>query len=353
MTKFEIAFIKMQFSAKQRLGIYNKLIKFLKNGVSLPQALDIMWNFASDDGKKPKQPLAIILDHWRNRVRDGANFGTAIQGWVPERDVTIIASGEIAGNLIIALENAVYIHSGSKQIRAAIIGGLAYPILLVAVAIGFMYIVSTQVVPAFEGIRPRELWTGSGASLATLSDLVNNYLNAFLIFIAVMIVLIVWSLPRWTGKIRSKLDNVAPYSLYRLFSGAGFLLSMSAMIKAGVSVPQALRIMKKNSNPWYKERVNGALGYINNGKNFGEALYMTGHNFPDKETVADLRAYASLDGFDETLQKLGAEWMEDSIEKIKQQSAVMKNVAFILLGLVFMWIASGIFSLQQQVTAGL
>ena len=60
-------------------------------------------------------------------------------------------------------------------------------------------------------------------------------------------------------------------------------------------------------------------------------------------------AYASLDGFDETLEKLGMEWMDESVDKIKAQASVLKNLSFILLGGVFMWIASGIFALQQQI----
>lgn len=353
MTKFEKKFIKIQFGSKQRLSLYNKLIKFLKNGVSLPQALDIMWSYSSENGKKKKSSQAVILDDLRQKVRDGSTFGKAISVWVPDGDVTVIASGELAGNLIVALENAVFIQEGGKKIRSAIVAGVAYPILLVAVLIGFMYIVSSRVVPAFEEIIPKETFTGTGAGLAIMADIVNDYMNFFLGLIVISTVMIIIALPRWKGKIRVRFDSLPPFSLYRLSVGAGFLLSMSAMIKAGVSIPKALKIMRKNATPWYRERIDGALSFVANGKNFGEALYMTGHRFPDRETVADLRAYASLDGFDETLEKLGSDWMEESIEKINQQSAILKNAAFIILGITFMWIASGIFSLQQQVASGL
>ena len=55
-----------------------------------------------------------------------------------------------------------------------------------------------------------------------------------------------------------------------------------------------------------------------------------------------------LDGFDETLQKLGVEWMDESVGKINAQSAVMKNASFIILGGVFMWIASGILPFSNK-----
>ena len=345
----EKAFIKLQFSSKARLAVYRKMIKFLNNGVPLSQALDIMWGFASEDGKKPNKAQAVVLDAWRKNIRNGMSFARAIDGWVPDKDRTVIDAGESAGRLDIAIENAVYIHEGGKKIKSAIIGGLAYPGFLVAIAIGFMAMFGTQVVPAFEMVLPRTEWTGTGASMATLSDFVNIYLVPTLIAFGVLIFLIVISLSRWTGRARVFFDKLPPYSIYRLSSGAGFLLAVASMVKAGIPIPETLRILQRSAKPWYKERITVTLGYVNNGQNLGEALYRSKFDFPDKETVNDLRAYASLDGFDETLEKLGMEWMEESVDKIKAQASVLKNLSFILLGGVFMWIASGIFALQQQI----
>lgn len=350
-SKLEEKIIKLQFNGRMRLGTYRKLVKFLNNGVPLAQALDIMWGFASEDGKKPKKTQAIVIDAWRRNVRNGQSFARAVKGWVPDKDRTVIDAGESAGRLDIAIENAVFIHEGGKKIKAAIISGLAYPGFLVAIAIGFMWMFGTQVVPAFELILPRSEWTGTGASMAVLSDFVNIYLLPTLIAVGVLISIIVASLPRWTGRTRVFFDKIPPYSIYRLSSGAGFLLAISSMVKAGIPIPAALRILQKDSPPWFKEKMSVTLGYVNNGQNLGEALYRSKFNFPDKETVNDLRAYASLDGFDETLEKLGVEWMEESVDKIKAQASVMKNAAFLLLGGVFMWIASGIFALQQQIAS--
>jgi type II secretory pathway component PulF len=80
---------------------------------------------------------------------------------------------------------------------------------------------------------------------------------------------------------------------------------------------------------------------------------MTGFDFPDKEAVQDIRSYADLNRFNETLEMMGTEWLDDSVDRVKQQSAVLRNVSIILLGIVFMWIASGIFSLQQQIANSL
>src|SRR3546814_20593570 len=116
---FETGFVKLQFSGKDRLRLYRKVTRFLKNGVPIAQALDIMWTHASDDGKKPKAVQAVVIDAWRKRIRNGASFGRAIPGWVPERDRIVIAAGATGGRLALSLAIAVFLFEGSQIIGLA------------------------------------------------------------------------------------------------------------------------------------------------------------------------------------------------------------------------------------------
>jgi type II secretory pathway component PulF len=353
MNKIEFYLLKMQFNEKQRLSTYRKLVKFMNNGVALTHALDTMYAYASEEGRKPKTPQAMAINAWRARVKEGKPFGESVRGWVPEADVTVILSGEKAGNLIVALENAIFLQQGSKKIKTALIKGLSYPFLLFSVALGFLVLAANNILPAFAEVYPPERWVGAGASMAFIANWVNTLIIPFVISAAIATAVLIYALPRWTGAIRAKLDGYPPFSIYRLSVGAGFLLSMAAMVRAGVAIPQALQLIRQSAMPWYKERLTATLRQMGNGKNFGEALYQTKLHFPEKEAVADLRAYASLKGFDETLQMLGAEWMDESVERIEGQTGILKNVALVMMGGVFMWIASGIFSLQQQIASGL
>lgn len=349
----ERAFIKLQFSAKVRTRIYRKLVRFLENSMSLAHALDVMHGHATEDGRKPKNATAIVLDHWRREVRNGKSFGKAIEGWVPESDRLVIEGGDKAGKLVIAINKAILISESTRKIKGTLVGGLAYPVLLIAVAIGFLVMFGLQVVPAFEEILPREKWVGAGAQMAFMSDFVRYYMLWFLIVIFGGIAASIYSLPRWTGMRRAKFDKYPPWSLYRLIIGSGFLLTVGGMIKAGIPAPEILRILQRNASPWYREKLSKTLDNVNNGHNLGDALHMTGFEFPAKETVQDLRAYAGLNKFDETLEAVGTEWLADSVGMIDAQTAIFRNFAFLVLGGVFMWIAGGIFSLQQQITSSL
>lgn len=346
-------FIRFQFNAKVRERTYRKISSFLRNGVSLPDTLRVIHRHATDDGKKPNDPLAVVIKDWIDKVSNGQSFGRAVTKWVPAGDRIVIEAGEAAGSLADALDNAMFIQKSAKRIKSTIISGVAYPIVLITMGIGLLLIFAYRIVPAFSDILPREKWTGVPQKMGYVADFVTVGLFPMLGAIGVAIAVMLWSLPRWIGPQRVKADKIAPWSLYRLNMGAGFMLSVSALVKAGVQVPEILRILMRGAPPWYYERISETLKHVNNGINLGEALHKTKMNFPDEDTVKDLRAYAGFDNFDETLESLGRQWVEESVDKVKAQMAVLKNVALVILGIVFGTIATGIFSLQQQVTSNL
>ena len=343
-------FIKSQFSGKMRERTYRKLATFLRNGVSLPDALRIMYEHESEDGKYVNRPQAVILNDWRKQIANGRSFGRAVREWVPPGDRIILEAGEESGRLDQALENALFIQGSSRKIKSAIVGGLAYPALLMALAMGFMVMFGLWIVPAFEDVVPRQKWTGTAAKMAGVADFVNTWMLPTVLTFLALCGLVVWSLPRWTGPIRIKLDKYPPWSLYRLMQGSGFMLSMSALVRAGVQIPEILRILARGAPPRFQERMQATLRYVSNGINIGEALHKTGYNFPDVDTVKDLRSYANLDGFDENLEKIGRQWVEESVDMVKGQMVLMRNVSLIFLGVVFGTIAVGIFALQQTIT---
>jgi Type II secretory pathway, component PulF len=346
----EQKFMRIQFGGKTRLRIYRKLVRFVANGVPMTTALETLWKFAVDNKRKVE---AAVLEDWLANTRNGRPLGVAIQKWVPQQDRIVIEAGETAGKLVDAIENACLLYESQRRIRGAVLAGVLYPLVLVGIAIVFMVMFGTQVVPAFDEILPREQWTGVGAQMAAMSDFVNVGLVPLLTGLAGLGVLVAWSMPRWTGKLRSRVDDFPPYSLYRLVAGSGFLLSVAALVKAGVKITNILRILQRDAGPWYAERMTKTLAHVNNGLDIGDALHKTGLNFPDKETVNDLRAYAKLEDFDEMLMRLGKENLDDTVTRIQAQSAMLRNVGIVILGLVFAWIAIGIFDLQNQMTAGM
>ncbi len=189
--------------------------------------------------------------------------------------------------------------------------------------------------------------------MGMMSDFVRAFMIPTIVLIVVLIVVCVWSMPRWTGAVRVKAERYPPYSIYRLVAGSGFLLSMASLIRSGVKTTTALEMLSRGSTPWYQERMSRTLANVRNGLSLGDSLFRTHLEFPDAETVNDLRSFSKLDGFDEMLMKLGVENLSETVERIQKQTQIMKNAGIIFMGGVFAWIAIGIFSLQSQITSHL
>lgn len=128
------------------------------------------------------------------------------------------------------------------------------------------------------------------------------------------------------------------------------MLAMGALVKAGTPVSMALRSLRHDASPYLLHRIDSALVYVNNGDNIGDALYKTGLGFPDKEIIGDLQIYSEMDNFQEALNQMADEWLEDSVNTIEQKAALLNTVAILAVSGVIAWSVMGTFDMQDQIT---
>lgn len=353
MNGFELWFLKLQFTKKDRLRIYRKIAALTRGGIDIESALSTMYRHESREGKKPKRPTAVALKSWHTIVSNGKPLGRAMRSWIPQTDMVLIEAGEESGKLAEAFDNACFIAESTSRIRSAVIAGVTYPILLLFGAFALMGFFGTQVFPAFDDVWGRENWQGIAGQMAMLSDFVATGLLPVMGVLFAFGLAVFFSLPRWTGQVRRSADKLPPYSIYRLVNGSSFLLSMAAMINAGMRIPEALEVSLRNASPWMQERLRRILHHLRSGSDFGESLYRLNMDFPDVETVNDLRTYATLQDFDQAMDRIARANIDETVERITAQSKIMKNIGIILVGLVFAWIAVGLFTLQNQMLQAL
>jgi type II secretory pathway component PulF len=215
---------------------------------------------------------------------------------------------------------------------------------------GVLFLFAKRVFPAFDSILPTEKWTGIGKSMANLTQFVENYLVLVIVGIVALFVFISFTFSKWTGKYRKMFDKIPPWSIYRLISGAGFLMSLGSLIGSGVQTSRALEKINKHANPWLRERISATLHYVYSGLNVGKALRQAGYNYPDKVLIEDLVVYADLPSFAEMLDILGKEWLTDTTEKISKQTKVLNSFALFCLFGIIAWLFSGLYAIVNQIT---
>ena len=148
-------------------------------------------------------------------------------------------------------------------------------------------------------------------------------------------------------------DKLPPWSLYKVFAGISWLLAMSALVKSGSPVSTSLLALRRDSNPYLRERIDKTLVFINNGDNLGQALEKTGLEFPDREIIADLKVYSELDNFEDAMDKLANEWLEESVYIIEQKASILNMIALLSVGGVIAWAVMGVFDMQDQITSAM
>lgn len=340
---------KLQFTDAARLRLYRKIAKMLANGLPLLKILEELQDRASFDGRKPNEPQAIMLDDCRRAVQNGRLLAEGLEWWAPRTEQMILMAGEQSGRLEITLEAVVGVVQAEKKVKSVIVGGLVYPVAVFSLVLIYIYLFGTRVIPEFARMVDPETWRGAARSLYIMSLLVQNWMVWVVIALIALVASVLVSMPLWRGNVRVIVDRFAPYSIYRLLVGSGFLMAFSALQFAGITVERSLIRLSDMAQPWLRERLDGALLGIKSGLNCGEALRNAGYGFPSKEVIDDLCVYAEYKGFAEALKLIADEWMEEGVEQVAIQMKILNGFAIVMLAVVIGWLVTGFFGIQHEI----
>ncbi len=355
MTKLDLWYAKLVFrtNTDKRMSIARKLASMLRNDFTLMDALSRLEAIESHDGKKPNEPYAIVMRVWQKNLERGMTFSEATRGWVPPNETLLVTSGNLS-NLVVALENVGRVVDGMSRIRRAMTTALTYPLFLLAMTFGIIIMVGIYLVPPLASVAGGDVvWQSGAASLIWLSDFsIKYWYYVFMIF--GITVLVIWlSLANWTGRMRHAVDNIPPWSIYKIQMSVGWLMSLSSMISAGITMPDALRMLADSSNRYLRRILEDTLHYIANGDNMGAALAKTGYDFPNKEIIGDLSIYADMNGFDKNLGAIANDYLDTSVRKMESISSVMNSLGILLVSMIIAWVVLGTFQMQDQITTAL
>jgi len=353
MTALDLWWAKFsfKFDTKKRMAVSNKIASLLRNNFTLMDALHRIEMMESKNGKKPDEAFAIAMREIQKNMERGMTFSEATRGWVPNEETLLLMSGNMS-SLVVSLENISRVVDGVSRIKRAMVSALAYPLFLFALTIGIIVMVGLYLVPPLiEAAGSNIVWRGSAASLIWASEFANKYLYSFCGVLVVLILLIWISLANWTGKLRAVFDKYPPWSIYKLQLSVSWMMSLSAMVSADVSVPDAMRLLADNSNRYLSSILEEALHYISNGENLGAALASTGKNFPSEEIIGDLTIYSDMNDFDKNIDNIASEYMEDAVRRMESISSAMNGAGMALVSIVMGWVVLGTFAMQEQITA--
>lgn len=324
---FELAFAKFQFGLKQRASLYRKIASFARQGVPIYTAIE---RFVDEYSKKRGDPRVLIMQEWLLRMRDGNTFGQALQGYAPEAELMLIQAGEAQGDLSRGIEKAIFVTESVARIRSAVISGLAYPVTVFALLIVMIYLFAIKVVPQLTQILPPEKWPeGPPQILYGMSVLVRDY-GLWITFALVFgVVLSIKTLGVFRGPLRKAFDYFPPWSIYKTLQSSVFLITVSSLMSAGISINAALLRIREIVPPYVADYIGLMIDRLAMGESNGSSVDV---GFLPYDTAVDIRILGQTADFQSLLQMLGEETVENDVQRITAATRVLSIAILLLTG---------------------
>lgn len=339
---------RMAFNWKVRESLYRHLSAQVGNGITIEIGLE---TFRSRLQRRKKISSDKIIANIGRKMRDGSTLANALGQWVPQDEVNVISSGELSGNLPRSLDLVIEAKRRIARVNSALKSSMVSPAIYLVAVYGMLWAIGRFVTPSLEQALPKEKAKGIVYGLYAAGDFANSWWALIPpVLFALLIYVIIKSLPIWIGKKRIAAESFFPYSFYRDINGYTWLMTFTALLRAGMADVEILKRQVNQASPWLKERLSSLWSRMENGKSLPAALLEKGKNgmpafgFPNPDIVDDISSLAGFPDFPEKIAILATQWSEEleasTLARAKAFGFWMEIVMYLVMGILMIAINS-------------
>jgi type II secretory pathway component PulF len=346
LSRIKVSIAKFLFNTSIRLSVFEKLASFMASGIPIVDVLKILEReYLSLKDVFDVRPF--VMRCWiKSMDEQGMTFSQALEGWVPASERMLISSGEDSGDIEDAFKNCIETTTATKTMVSTIIGKLTYPIILIVLLFIIIALFSLKIVPILTSISPPSQWPSASQDLYTISEFTTHNWYWVLLGVISSVIIITKSLGTLTGPVRSILNKVPPYSMYRSFQSSVLIMSLSSMMRSGVPIEESLKSIAKASNMYIRKEINKVLKRMASGMVEGEAFKT---NFFDNETKVDIAVYAETDNIAVHMDAVGRAAIENGVKKVSVIADLVKVLTFFAIAVYLCWAYYSFFMVVQNV----
>lgn len=337
---------KLNFDDRSRERLWNALTNFTKKGYQLKVSIESQLERYNRDADLRRT----IWRRWITGMAQGLSYSQVIAPYVPPAERMMVSAGEESGRLADGFAAAAHVAKNTRVLKATLRKALSYPAGLVVAACVMLVVIATQFAPVMLDIEPNQVrWPFLSQLLYGLATFVQHFGLWVAAFLVLIIVASLRSLPRWRGSVRRVFDRyIPPYTIYREFQSANFVIALSALVSAGKSVRESLQHMALIATPWMQEHIYQMLGDMAAGISPGRALN-TG--LLNREVMGLIEDYAKAGTFDEALAHVGHDVVEEAMEALERASGRVLTITIVLVAALIVIAYGGMITLAVQVAA--
>lgn len=321
-----------------RIFFLDHLRTMIRAGLSLVEGLHVL----SKETQNKK--LLYIVTDITEYVEKGNQLSDALKRYpkiFPELQTTMIASGEIAGQLEESLEQVVVQMKKNQALTSSIKGAMIYPAVVVSAIVIIGILMVTMVLPKIISLFDEfdaELPLATRI-LIVVTNFLANPINLTLIFAGIIgLTVLFFSLLKSNISFRRsihalilKLPIVGPIS--KKINLARFSITLASLLKSTIPIVDALHISSQTcKNLLYREALESATQTLSKGEQLSEILSQKPSLFPPM--VTEMIMVGEKTGeIDHLLQELSSFYSEEVDKIMKNFATIIEPVVIILLGL--------------------
>ncbi len=332
----------LNFSFMQRgpklsdLAVVSKqLAVMIASGVPLLQAVEIIGE------QTENEQLSKGFADVHREIAQGSSFSAAMERRpkvFPLIMVNLVRVGEAGGFLDQALESVAKNFESELKLQQKVKAAMAYPIVVLCVALVSVIAMLLFVVPTFES-----LFAGFGSELPVPTQILVSMSRSAAFWVPALVIGIAgfsfwYSRHKQDDNVRKFVDSTKVKlpifgSLFRKIAIARFSRNLAVMLSAGVPMLQAIGLVSRVSNNWVIERaLTDAENSVRHGRPF--AMPLAQHDvFPPM--VTQMVAVGEDSGSLDTMLESVAGFYDREVESAADQlTSMIEPLLIVFIGVV-------------------
>jgi general secretion pathway protein F len=230
---------------------FSQMADLLRAGVPLLRCIEVL------ERQNPNQALKDILREVHIKVADGTTLADALAAYpraFNELTISMVRAGQEGGFLEDVLERIAHFTEHQEDLKAKVIGALAYPSFLAVTAFLVLMVLVVFFIPMFEPIFER---LSAKGELPLLTQGLIGFSHVIINYWFVLIPLLVglgfgyWQLTSsdaarlWVDSVRLRIPVVG--NVYLNFALSRFTRILGTLLRNGIPILQSLKIAKDST----------------------------------------------------------------------------------------------------------
>lgn len=334
--KFSLGKKNRGLSQKDIMLFTKELATLLDAGLPLDRSLVVLMDLIPEESK-----IHALIHQVLERVKGGGTLADSIEAESSAFSkfyLNMLRAGEAGGSVEVVLRRLADYLDKSKELKDTVSTAMIYPIILIVMALGSVFLLLTFVVPQFT-----EMFESAGKELPMSTQIVvgaanwlQNYWWAVIIGGLSTTVIMRYELTDSPRKIKWDgffLRIPVVGDLLRNIATASFSRTLGTLLENGVPILTALGIVKGTiSNLVLVQAVTSAEDNLRQGKDMSGALIETGQ-FPKMATQM-IKMGEETGRMEEMLERIAIAYDKQLENTIKKLLALMEPLVILFMGVM-------------------